>query len=155
MPTEILPAEQYERLIRGTRDERLAVLGTLDAVKRRQILSVLPPQNFSGSPELQKEAEAARAAEQAERQKEFRKMMPQLNDLLNPEQMNTAIRGNAEQLKDLVAYLHPVRRHQVAAALPPQALAAFPELRRQGMNLRTPQQLPLSDLRAGKILRDA
>ncbi len=153
MPTEILPAEQYQRLLRGTPDERLAVLGTLDAVKRRQILSVLPPQNFSGSPELQKEAEAARAAEQAERQKEFRKMMPQLNDLLNPEQMNTAIRGNAEQLKDLFAYFDPVKRQQVAAALPPQALAAFPELRRQGMKLRTPQQVPLSDLREGKIFR--
>src|SRR5260370_3528055 len=55
MPPEIPPPRQYQRLLRGTPDERLAVLGTLDAGKRPHDLSLLTPQKFSRSPQLQKE----------------------------------------------------------------------------------------------------
>ena len=74
-------------------------------------------------------------------------------DLLNSDQMQTAMRGNPEQLKDLFSFLDPVKRQQVAGALPPQALAEFPEMRRLGMKLRQPQQVVGNDLKEGKIFR--
>jgi uncharacterized protein (DUF1800 family) len=151
--TDLLPQEQLRRIQNGTAEERQAALNALDAGKRRQILAQLAPQTFTGLPDLQKEAEEARTAENAERQKEFRRLMPQLNDLLNPDQMSMAYRGSPEQLTELFAYLDPKKRAQVAAALPPQSLTAFPELRRQGMRLRQPQQLVLDDLKEGKIYR--
>jgi uncharacterized protein (DUF1800 family) len=151
--SELLSSEQVRAVTSGTNDERLAVLKPLDPDKRRKVLALLPPGQFSCLPDLQKEADMARQAEQMERQKEVRKMMPQINDLLNPDQRNTAFRGNTEQLKDLFAYLDPVKRVQVAAALPPQSLSAFPELRREGMKLRQPQQLVIDDLKQGKIFR--
>jgi len=150
---EMLGPDQFRRVMNGTPEERQSVLDSLDTGKRREVLAQLAPQTLASSPELQKEAEAARQAVQAERQKEFRKLMPQLNDLLNPDQVNVALRGNQEQLTELFAYLDPVKRGQVAAALPPQALASFPQLRRDGMKLRQPQQVVLGDLREGKIFR--
>ncbi len=152
-PNEILPGGEYPRLMRSRPEEQKAILAKLDAEKRRIIMSSVPQNAFSGAPELEKEAADARAADQAERQKEFRKMMPPLQDLLNPEQMSTAMQGNPEQLKQLFAYLDPMKRRQVAGALPPQALAAYPELRREGMRLRQPQQVLLNDVREGKVFR--
>src|SRR5271170_5241408 len=80
---------------------------------------------------------------------------PQLHDLLNPDQVAIAQRGNKEQLTALFAFLDPEKRAQVAAALPPQALAEFPELRRQAMRQRPgqAQQLVSSDLKEGKVFR--
>jgi len=151
--TDLLPPDQLRRVTGGTAEERQAALNALDDVKRKQVLAQLAPQSLAGSPDLQKEAEEARKAQNEERQKEFRRLMPQLNDLLNPDQMNMAYRGNTEQLTELFAYLDPKKRQQVAAALAPQSLAAFPELRRQGMRLRQPQQVISDDLREGKIYR--
>src|SRR6185369_6854316 len=44
-------------------------------------------------------------------------------------------------------------RQQVAAALPPQALAELPEYRRMGMRLRQPQMTLTGDVREGKLFR--
>jgi uncharacterized protein (DUF1800 family) len=79
--------------------------------------------------------------------------MPPLSDLLNPDQMSTAMRGNPEQLSALFSFLDPVKRQQVAAALPPQALAEMPEMRRLGMRLRSAQQVIGNDLKEGKVFR--
>ena len=48
-----------------------------------------------------------------ERLKEQRRLNPQLSDLLNPDQMATAQRGNREQLADLFSYHDPAKREQV------------------------------------------
>jgi uncharacterized protein (DUF1800 family) len=151
--TDLLPADQLRRLNSGTIEEREAVLKSLDPDKRQKVLAVSAPQNFSCMPGIQKEIEEARQAQNTERQKEFRKRMPPLSDLLNQDQMSTAMRGNPEQLTALFAYLDPERRQQVAAALPPQALAEFPEMRRQGLRLRQPQQVLVGDLKEGKVFR--
>jgi uncharacterized protein (DUF1800 family) len=79
--------------------------------------------------------------------------MPQLNDLLTPDQIQTALRGNTEQLKELFSFQDPEKRQQLAAALPPQALAQFPEFRRMGMKSRQPQQVVSGDLKEGKVFR--
>ncbi|MDR3702254.1 MAG: DUF1800 domain-containing protein [Candidatus Sulfopaludibacter sp.] len=152
-PTEIVTQEQFSALLRGREEDQLAVLNKLDATKRRQILTYLPPQNFAYSPELKKEAEAARMAEQEERQQELRKMNPPLQDLLSPEQARMATGGTPEQRQELFASLDPAKLQQVASAMAPASLAGFPELRRQGMMKRFPQQLAFSDLKEGRIYR--
>ncbi len=90
---------------------------------------------------------------QEERQKQIRKLMPPLEDLLTQDQIQTARRGNTEQLKELFSFLDPVTREQVAAALPPQALAELPEYRRMGLKSRRPQDVVSGDLKEGKVFR--
>jgi uncharacterized protein (DUF1800 family) len=149
----VLPQDAFRRVNTGTIEERQAVLNSLDPEKRQQVLAMLSPQTFPCAPDLQKEIEAARKAQNEARSKEIRQRMPPLRDLLSQEQMNTAMRGNPEQITALLNELDPVKRQQVAAALPPRALAELPELRRDGMRLRQPQQVVIEDLKEGKVLR--
>jgi uncharacterized protein (DUF1800 family) len=151
--TELLSPDQVRRVVSGTHDERMAVLDALDADKRKKVMATLPQNTLSCEPALQKEAEAARKDRQEEQQKEFRRRNPSLNDLLNSDQIGTALRGSREQLSELFSYLDPVKRKQLAGALPPQSLSAFPELRREGLRMRQPLQVVLSDLREGKVFR--
>src|ERR1035438_646187 len=67
-PNMLIGPENYNKLLRGTLEERLAILKPLDPVKRRQVLAALAPANFSAFPELQKEAEIARLEDQKGRQ---------------------------------------------------------------------------------------
>jgi uncharacterized protein (DUF1800 family) len=150
---ELLPGDQMRKVMNGTAEQRQKALMALDPEKRSKVLSMIAPDTLEGLPELQKEAETARKAQNEQRQKEFRSRMPPLSDLLNPDQMQMAMRGNAEQLTELFAYFEPAKRIQIAGALPPQSLTAFPELRREAMKLRQPQQAVLGDVREGKILR--
>ncbi len=150
--TELLSPDQMRRINIGGTDT-LSVLNGLDAEKRKQVLAMVPPMVLIGQPDLQKEAEAARKQMSEDQTKEFRRMNPPLNDLLNPDQLSAALRGSPDQLRDLFSYLEPAKRKQVAAALPPQALVAFPELRREGMRARQPAQLVLNDAREGKVYR--
>jgi uncharacterized protein (DUF1800 family) len=151
--TELLPGDQFRKVMNGTAEQRQKAIAALDPEKRSKVLAMLQPDTLEGLPELQKEAEAARKAQNEQRQKEFRSRMPQLNDLLNPDQMQMAYRGNTEQLTELFAYFEPARRIQIAGALPPNSLSAFPELRREAMKQRQPQQAVIGDLREGKIYR--
>jgi len=150
---ELLSQDQQRRVLNGTAEERLAALGSLDADKRKQVLVAIPPQRLDGMPELQKEAEAARQEQQAERQKQIRRLMPPLNDLLTQDQINMVMQGNSEQLTEFFSFLDATKRQQVAAALPPQKLAQFPELRRMGLRTRQPQQVVGGDLKEGKVYR--
>jgi uncharacterized protein (DUF1800 family) len=150
---QLLTPDQVRRVMNGTAEDRKAVLAGLDPAARQNVLVAIPPPVLALTPELSKQADAARAAQMAERQQAMRQMMPPLNELLTPDQMQTAMRGNSDQIAALFNYLEPAKRQQVAAALPPQALVAFPELRRVGMKLRQPQQIVSSDLREGKVFR--
>ena len=149
----VLSADQLRRITNGTPEERKAALDLLDPDKRRQLMAVLSPQQFAGNPELQKEAEDARKAQQEEQQKERRRIMPPLNDILSQDQINAVNRGGTEQLTALFAYMDPVRRQQLAAALPQQLLAELPDMRRLGLRLRQPQQIVDGDLKEGKVYR--
>ena len=149
----LLSQEQMRQVLNGTAKERKAALGALDPDKRKQVLAMLPLTNLASIPEYQQEAEDARKARQEQMQMEARLRNPPLSDLLSPDQIGVATRGNAEQLQALFNYLDPEKRRQVAAALPPQALADFPEMRREGMRQRQPQQLVMGDLKEGKVFR--
>jgi uncharacterized protein (DUF1800 family) len=151
--TELLPGDQMRHVMNGTAEQREQTLVQFDAGKRRQVLARIPPDNLEGMPELQKEAEAARKWEQEERQKEIRRRVPQLNDLLTPDQMSMVYRATPEQLSELFAYFEPLKQKQIAGALPPQSMTAFPELRREGIRLRQPQQILTQDLHDAKIFR--
>ena len=150
---EFLSQEQIRKVLNGTAEERQAALQALDSEKRKKVLTVVAPNLLESLPELKKEAEEARKAQQEEQAKERRRLMPTLADLLNPDQMATAQRGNPEQLMALFAYLPPEKRQQLAAALPPQALTELPEMRRLGLALRQPQQVVVNDLKEGKVYR--
>jgi len=67
--------------------------------------------------------------------------------------MTVARSGNKEQLTALFAYLDPDKRRLVAGLLPPQSLAAFPELRREGQFRRAPRQVASEDLKEAKVFR--
>lgn len=151
--SDLLPPAQTQFITSGAEADRLKFLNTLDPEKRKQIMAILAPNVFAGMPVLQKEAEDARKTVQQDRQKELRRRMPPLNELLTPEQINTAMRGNRDQVIELLNYLDPAKRQQVAAALPPQALAELPEFRRSGMLLKQPRQVVSADLKQGKVFR--
>ncbi|HLH42893.1 MAG TPA: DUF1800 domain-containing protein [Bryobacteraceae bacterium] len=150
---QLVGPEQMQKILNGTAEERRAALMALDAEKRRIVLRQISPGLVESFPDLKKEMEEARRAEQQEQQQQMRRMNPQLSDLLNPDQAAMAQRGNREQLEELFRFLEPDKREQVAAALPPQALAEFPEMRRLWMKRRQPQQIATADLREGKVYR--
>ncbi len=150
-PTEILTPDEMRRVYNGTAEERLATLDTLDPAKRRQLMTVLPPQLLT--PALQKEQTAARQAQQQETAKAIRELMPPLADLLSGDQLRIATRGTREEVTMLLASLDPDKRQKVAAAMPQGQLAAMPALRRAGVMLRSPQQVLTDDLRQGKVFR--
>src|SRR5258708_3425232 len=149
----LLPQEDARKVQNGTAEERTAVLKALDAETRRQVLLGLPQNVLAYTPEYKKEAEDARKTLFDDRQKEVRRRNPQLSDLLNPDQINIARSGNKEQLTALFAYLDADKRPLVASLLPPQSMAAFPELRRQGQFQRTPQQVVSEDIKDAKVFR--
>jgi uncharacterized protein (DUF1800 family) len=150
---EFLSQDQIRKVLNGTAEERQTTLQSLDPDKRKKALTVVPPNLLESLPDLKKEADEARKAQQEEQAKERRRIMPTLADLLNPDQMVTAQRGNPEQLAALFAYIASEKRQQLAAALPPQALSELPEMRRLGLSLRQPQQVPVNDLKEAKVYR--
>jgi uncharacterized protein (DUF1800 family) len=150
---ELLPGDQFRKIINGTAEERKAGLLALSPEKRDQVLAMVGPNVLEGLPELQQEATMARQKQQEERTKEMRKLRPPLNELLTPDQVQTATRGTREQREALFSSLDSTKRQQVAGTLPPQALADFPELRRLGAISRQPRQVVMADLREAKLYR--
>ncbi|HEY2015490.1 MAG TPA: DUF1800 domain-containing protein, partial [Bryobacteraceae bacterium] len=137
----------------GTAEQRRAAILALDHDKRMQLLVLLPPSVVEGLPEVQTEQAAARKQQQEERQAEMRRVRPPIEDLLDAKQREIAVRGTPEQRAALFASLDANRLRQVAAALPANGLIGFPELRRSGEMLRTPQQVVINDLREAKLYR--
>src|SRR5262245_40313490 len=149
-----LTPQQRTSLLSGPLEERRIMLTSLDPDNRRQVLAGAPPQVLEGLPEeMRQEANKARQADMEARQKEIRRLMPPLNDLLTPEQMRIANGGSLEDKLALLNSLDPEKRQQVVRALPPQAVAGVPELRREGMAARQPQELVNSELIESKLYR--
>jgi uncharacterized protein (DUF1800 family) len=152
-PNELLPGDQFRKVFNGTAEERQAAIMALDPEKRKQVLAMVPDNVVEGLPELKKEREVARKKQVEERQAESRRLRPPLTDLLNPDQREIAIRGTPEQRTALFSSLDAGKLEKVVAALPPNALAGQPELRRMGMMTRTPMQVVSGDLREAKLYR--
>src|SRR5438874_5327852 len=151
--SSLLP-QQISRLINGSLEERQNTLAALEPGLRRLVLAGAPPPVMEGLPaDLQQEAASARKAEQEERQKEMRRLMPPLNELLSPAQIRTATQGSPEEKLALVDTFDGPRRPQIMRALPLQSLAAVPALRREAMAANQPQQLVNSELIEQKLYR--
>ncbi len=149
-----LPQQQASRLMNGSVEERRTTLASLDTDTRRLVLAGAPLQVLEGLPDdLQQEAAAARKAEQDERQKELRRLMPPLNELLTPDQIRTANRGTPEEKLALFNAFEAAKRKQILRALPVQALADLPELRREAMAANQPQQFVNAELIDHKLYR--
>jgi len=135
-------------------EDRRTLLTPLRPEDRRVVLANVPPQVLEGLPEdWVQEAAKARQAEQEARQKEFRRLMPPLTDLLSPEEVRTAQRGSREERMALLNSLDPEKRRRVLRVLPPEALSDLPDLRREAMAVRQPQELVNSDLIENKLYR--
>ena len=86
-----LTPQQRNILTSCSVQERTAALAAFDPEKRRLVLAAAGPQITEGLPDaLVQEGVSARKAEQEARQKEIRRLMPPLNELLSPEQIRTA-----------------------------------------------------------------
>jgi uncharacterized protein (DUF1800 family) len=149
----MLSDEERRKVFTGTAEERTAVLKALGPDKRKQVLASLPPNVVTYTPEFKQEAEEAQKMRQQEIQLQVRRQNPQLNDLLNPDQINAARSGNPDQLAALFAYIDPPKRPMVAFLLPGQTLAGMREFRREGQRLRTPRQVVSEDLKEAKVFR--
>ena len=150
----ILTPQQFGRLMNCSVEDRRTLLTPLRPEDRRVVLANVPPQVLEGLPEdWVQEAAKARQAEQEARQKEFRRLMPPLTDLLSPEEVRTAQRGSREERMALLNSLDPEKRRQVLRVLPSEALSDLPDLRREAMAVRQPQELVNSDLIENKLYR--
>ena len=151
--TELLKQDQITRLLNGTIEERKAVIDSLDPEKRKQVLLAAAPPWFAVIPELKKEVEDARKAQQEGRQAEMKRQNPPLNELLDPAQRDVVQKGTPAEIVELLDQFDPTKRQQIASAMPRQRLAGLPDLRRLGTGVRQPQEVVMSDLREGKVLR--
>jgi len=150
---ELLSQDQIRQVLNSTAEERRAALDALTPEKRKQVLAVVSPQQLTGLPDIQKEAEAARQEQQAEQKKQIAKLMPPLTELLTQEEIRTVTQGSSEQVEEFLSFQDPAKRLQIAAVLPPQKLAQLPELRRMGLKSKQPQQVVIGDLKEGKVFR--
>jgi uncharacterized protein (DUF1800 family) len=149
-----LPNQQRNVLMFCSVEERTAALAALDPEKRRLVLAGGPPLVTQGLPdELVQEGANARKAEQEARQKEFRRLMPPLTELLSPEQIRTANGGTADEKRALFDSLDGEKRRLVLRALSPQALAGLPSLRREALSIAQPQVFVNSELIEQKLYR--
>jgi uncharacterized protein (DUF1800 family) len=152
-PNSILTPEQNRKVRNGTAEERIEVLKSLPPDKLREVLAGLPANVLQFTPEFKQEADEARKMRQQQLQAEVRKRNPQLNDLLNPDQVNIARSGNKDQLIALLASLDPDKRAAVLPRLPAQSLADFPKLRREARFKQSPRLVPADDLKQAKLFR--
>jgi uncharacterized protein (DUF1800 family) len=149
-----LPPQQNTRLFNCSVNDRRAILEGLDPETRRLVLAAVPPTVLEGLPdEMVQEAMAARKADQEARQKEFRRMMPPLNEVLTFDQIRTANTGSREEKLALLNSLDAATRRQVLRSLPPQRFADIPELRREALEASQPQQFVNAELVEHKLFR--
>jgi uncharacterized protein (DUF1800 family) len=150
-----LPPQTVTRLMTGSVDDRRSTLANLAPDVRRGVLASAPPPVLEGLPdEIQQEAVDARKLDQEERQKEMRRLMPPLNDLLTPEQMRTARSGTREEKLALLDSFDADKRRQIVRAAGPQALSDVPELRRESLAATQPQQLVHGELIENRLYRE-
>jgi uncharacterized protein (DUF1800 family) len=149
-----LPPQQASRIMNGSLEERRTTLAALDPGVRRLVLAAAPARVLDGlSEEWLQDAANVRRTEQDDRQKELRRLMPPLTDLLSPQQMNVAMRGKAAEKRALIDGLGAEPRRQLLRAMPVQALVDLPDLRREAMALSQPQQFVNAELMEQKLYR--
>ena len=149
-----LAPQDRTRLLNCSVDERTTILEGLDPEKRRLVLVALPPNALVGLPDaIVQEATNARRLEIEERNKELRRQMPPLRELLTEGQLSVAMSGTQEERLALLDSLDREKRRQVLRMLPMQSLASMPALRREAMAASQPQQFVNFELTEQKLLR--
>jgi uncharacterized protein (DUF1800 family) len=149
-----LTPQQRNILTSCSVQERTAALAAFDPEKRRRVLAAAGPQITEGLPDaLVQEGANELKAEQEARQKEFRRLMPPLNELLSPEQIRTANTGTVDEKRSLLDSLDAEKRRLVLRALAPQALAGVPSLRREALAIAQPQMFVNGELIEQKLYR--
>src|SRR6185369_15039311 len=149
-----LSIQQRSRLNNGSVEERMTTLASLDPETRKQILAAAFPQMLDGLPEtIRDEAAQLRKAEQEETQKEFRRRMPPLQELLSQDQIRIARGGTKDEKLALINSLDAEKRQQVIRSLGPGPLNEIPELRRESMTVLQPMQVVNSELIENKLYR--
>src|SRR5215813_914382 len=149
-----LAPQQMARLLNCSAEERRTTLASFDAETRRLILAAGPPQLVEGLPvDVQQEAKQIRQTDQETRQKESRRLMPPLNELLSPEQIQIVNRGTAEGKIALLNSFDADKRLQILRVIPLQSLTDVPHLRREALSARQPQEFVNSELIENKLYR--
>jgi uncharacterized protein (DUF1800 family) len=150
----LVPPQQMAKLLNCSPEERRTTLASFDPDMRREILLAGPPQFLEGLPDdLQQEARKMRQIDQETRQKEIRRLMPPLNELLSPEEILTMNRGTPQLKMALLNTFNPEKRLQVLHAIPLQSLADAPQLRHEALMARQPQDFVNSELIENKLYR--
>jgi uncharacterized protein (DUF1800 family) len=149
-----LTPEQRGVLLNCSVNERRAVLDSLEPGMRRVVLAGAPPRVTEGLPDdLAKEAADARKAQQEEQQKEMRRLRPPLGELLSPEEVRVATRGSADEKLALLDSFDADTRRKIVRALPAQAVADLPDLKREQMALNQGPQFVNGELIEHKLYR--
>jgi uncharacterized protein (DUF1800 family) len=147
---QLLTADQRQTMSTGTPEQRLAMIAAIPADNLKAVLAALPPQQLAGLPELQKQAQNARSEEAA---RVFQMRNPPLNQLLSVDQRRVAQQGTPDEKRALLMSFDAEKRRQILRALPPAAVANIPELRREVLAARQPQQFVSQELIDGRLSR--
>jgi uncharacterized protein (DUF1800 family) len=150
---QVLSTEQIQKLTTGTIEERTAIILSIPADRMPTFLPVLSPDMLQGLPALAAQAAKLRQSQAAARAAEFQRLNPQLPQLLTAEQRRVALQGSPKEKRELLKSFDADKRRQILRQLPPQALADLPELRRESLAARNPQQFVNQELIEGRILR--
>ncbi len=146
---QLVTPEQLQKLSNGTPEERMAVIRSIPASTHVQVLLALTPKMLEGLPELRQSVEMARQTPQVT----FRTAVPNLNDLLTPEQRRVTQQGTAEERRALLKSLEPQLRKQVLRILPPPTLVGLPELQREALAARQPPLFVNQELVESRLYR--
>jgi uncharacterized protein (DUF1800 family) len=141
------------RIMNGTAEERTAALDAMDPELRGKILAALPDNVAEHTPKYKDEADQARKALQEERRAQNRKRFPQLQDLLEPNEMADVRSGEKARVMAVIEKVDPDKRPDVVALLPPKSQAFFPEYRREAQMKRMPQLAASEDLKEARMYR--
>ena len=150
---QLVSADQFQKLMTGTPEERLAVIGAIPTQNRDPVLAALTPKMLEGLPDLEKQAASARLAESMRQVLALRSSVPSLTNLLTPEERRITQQGNVQERRTLLMSLDADKRKQVLRALPAAAVAGIPELQREAMAARQPPLFVNQELIDSRLYR--
>jgi uncharacterized protein (DUF1800 family) len=157
---QMLPGDKLSKVLSSNTpvEERTAVLKSLTADQRSQVLAQLPQQIADTIPEFRQEAAAARQMQQemlrrqsAERQRLLR---PPLSELFTPDQLTVLRHGTDEEKTALLTPFNAEKRAQVFRSMGEQGAQLLPAaFRRQAMMMANPQTGVVNEVIEGKLQR--
>ena len=151
---QLVTAQQLATLSNGTAEERAAVLGSIGPDNLGAVMASLTPPMLEGLPELQKLAAGTRRlAMERERRAVPLPTRPSLNTLLSVDERRVVQNGTLQQRRDLLMSFDREKRRQVLQVVAPNVVAGIPELQRESLMARQPQQFVNQELIESRIYR--